>query len=706
VLRTTLILFVCAMSGHLLLAAERLELLTPDGVALALRANGSVESLRAGAANVLTPGTSSGFWVQDVKTGVVEQALGHAGHGVTGLVFSGRAPKLKLAVRAELFVDRGAVRMRGYVEDETGQERAADLQIRLYCQARGAQWARDTQVSEPLGDAAPQPRWVFPFQSLALPAGKGAFALAVAAEEPAIFEFVYEDRAWFGLKLKYGLSKFASARLRGRANFETLLYAIDPQWGFRSATETYYRIHQRWFVRRATRDGMWLHNYHAEKVPNPWDYAYRVEVNGPKKQGWENDARQGIPTIEYLITGMRELRKLPVVPETYAGQMKALEETRQPYTHNITADSGYRSPQLERDVILNSGMFDGDGRYRILPRNTDWGGASLTFPLNTSPHLFSDRPVPTVGKITMEWVRWLIRDTPFIQGVFVDSLYGWGRYFNCRTEHFPYARVSLTYDPESHQPAIANMFANQEFLYALGEVLHPGGRLVMGNGPRAGRFFNGMALDILATESPVQPRQENDIMGGAGPGGGPKVPIGLTGDQYQNLIYDRIAAGHKPHMIMNFEKSEWQDLRIVELFWKLGLHFGIYPGYRQTLGGAAWEYDSKQWAAVQKIINRYNPLLKQITAAGWQPVTRARADNPAVWLERYGTTPPALFFTVMNTGPKALRAGIALDGKALGLDAPLRCVELVRLENQPEVKAGRIELALEPQEVRLIRVSR
>ena len=681
---------------------SRLEVQTPDGLVVEFQPDGALRSLRAGGGNLLTPGGASGFWVRDAHTGRTERVLGHAEPGVRGLVFSGRAAGLGLKVEAEIRPEGGALRLRGHLEDETGKERAADLEVRVYCQARGAQWARDTQVAEAIGEGAPPARTVFPFHGLAL-AG-GAFALAVAGGEPAIFEFVYEDRAWYGLKLKYGLSRFGAGRLRQRANFELLLYRTDPVWGFRSVTAKYYQLNERWFVRRATRDGMWLHNYHAGKVPNPWDYSYRVEVNGPKNAGWEQDAHQGIPTLEYLITGMRELRRLPAVPPDYAGQMAALRSTRQVYTHNIAPDSPYKSADLEREVILNSGMFDGEGRYRILPRNTDWGGASLTFPLNTSPYLYADRAVPAVGKITMDWVRWLFRECPFLQGVFVDSLYGWGRYFNCRTEHFPYAKVSLTYDPESKKPAIANMFANQEFLEALGETLHPSGRLVMGNGPRAGRFFNGMAVDILASESPVMPRQENDIMGGAGPGGGPKVPIGLTEGQYQNLIYDRIAAGQKPHLIMNFEKKEWQDPAIVERFWKIGLHFGVYPGYRQTFAGESWEYDARQWPVVQKIVNRYSPLLRQITAAGWLPIPHVRTDNPAVWVERWGVTAPSLYFTLLNTAATAQTATLRLETKALRLQEPLRCVELVRLE-ELAVEGSRIRCSFEPGEVRLIKVA-
>ena len=131
-----------------------------------------------------------------------------------------------MAVQSELVPKDKAIRITGHVENLTAEERAVDLEIRIYCQAKGAKWARDTQVSDVIGDKPPEPRFIYPFQGL------GTVALAVAAEEPAIFEFAYEGNAYFALKLKYGLSKFAADQLYKRANFQVLLYRIDPEWGF------------------------------------------------------------------------------------------------------------------------------------------------------------------------------------------------------------------------------------------------------------------------------------------------------------------------------------------------------------------------------------------------------------------------------------------------------------------------------------------
>ena len=294
--------------------------------------------------------------------------------------------------------------------------------------------------------------------------------------------------------------------------------------GICPVTQRYYELQQSWFQRRATRDGMWLHNYHAEKVPDPWDYAYRVEVNGPRGQGWEFDARQGIPTIEYLITGMRELRRLPKVPEKYEDQIKELQNSSRP-TVTIwlpTRFTGATGSNGTSSSIAGCSMeVTGTGfspQYGLGRSEPDVSAESRSQPV------LGSAGIPRWEKSPWSGCGGCFKSAPSWTACSYDSLFGWGRYFNCRTEHFPYARISLTYDPESKRPAIANMFANQEFLYALRDVLHPKGRLLMGNGPRPGRFFNGMALDILGSESTVMPRVENDIMGGAAVGGGDRSP--------------------------------------------------------------------------------------------------------------------------------------------------------------------------------------
>ena len=60
------------------------------------------------------------------------------------------------------------------------------------------------------------------------------------------------------------------------------------------------------------------------------------------------------------------------------------------------------------------------------------------------------------------------------------------------------------------------------------------------------------------------------------------------------------------------------------------------------------------------------PVLQRVAAAGWQPVTHARADG--LHVERFGRRRGRLYFTVRNTGRRAVKSELCIDADALGLD--------------------------------------
>ena len=660
---------------------------TGDGLVLGVGRNGAFEKLEAGGGNLLAAGGQSGMWVRDARSGEVDRFLGHVESRGSGLTFSGAAGKAGLDLRLELLPEKTAIRLQGAVESREGRERAVELWIRLDCDARGARWARDVQVSWPLGAQAPPPNTTYPFHGLALPGG--AFALAVSPEEPALFEFAYRDNAAYVLKLKLGLSPHGAGRLHNRAPFQALLYRTDPAWGFRSVADRYYKLHEPWFHRRAMKNGLWLfYRPTAEEVPNPWDYAYHADI----KEGWKEDKRQGLANLAYHLPGQREFVNLPAMPQTYADQMKVLETFQQKYTRHIAADSIYRDASLDRKLITSSGLHDSEGKFRAFTRTTEWGGPSLTFILNPSPALYRDRPEVTMGKLSLEWARWKLASIPEMDGLMVDSLFGWGRYFNGRRDHFPYAQIALSYDPETNTPAISNQFSHQEYLWALRELLGPRNGLLMGNGIRPGRFFNGMELDVLTSENPVGEAAENPIMGADTVGGGEKEEVGLVSSQFRNFIFARMAAHTKPFLIVDHHPEDWNDAATVETFWKAGTFFAVYPGFN-------WRYqmDPRYYERHQGIINRYLPVLRQLAAAGWEPITKAATDNRAVWIERYGETCLAL----LNVTGSPQSATVTLPE-----GGGWKAVELVEGKSAAVTADGKARVELGPGDVRVLRLAR
>jgi len=68
-----------------------------------------------------------------------------------------------------------------------------------------------------------------------------------------------------------------------------------------------------------------------------------------------------------------------------------------------------------------------------------------------------------------------------------------------------------------------------------------------------------------------------------------------------------------------------------------------------------------------------NRLVLELQRAGWEPVTRARASDPRLLVERYGGPPEPFFLVVQNTAGTALTGEVRLEA-ALGVTG-LRAVD-------------------------------
>lgn len=655
-----------------------------------------VRDRRLKPSGVLTPEAPSGIWARDAVTGKDGQFLGHLERRVRGVVFAGESKDLGLTLNATFVPEGNCIRISGCLENTTKQERGIDLEFRLYLDAAGLQWPRDVQVSGPVSAGQPV-NSIYPFHGLVMPDKSDAFALAVSPEEPCMYEFTFEENAYYVLKLKYGLSRHAVGRLNQRAYFQVLLYPIDPEWGFRSVVQQYYDMHACRFKRRTTNNGSWSRP-RAEQLPNPWDYGYR-SVHLSNGQDFIYYEQQDVQDYEYHLPGQREFRYIPDLPETYEEKIKVLETYEQEYTRRRSPESVYDKKDLDRVLIKSSGLFDGDGRFRNLTRDTEWGGPSVTFPVNPDPDLFYDTPAVTIGKVLIEWAEWVLDKFPALEGLHIDSLFGWGRYFNCRTEHFPYAQISLTYDPESKKPAISNKFSHLEFEWALKELLDAKDRKLFANGLRPGRFFNGMELDVLSCENPVMKGLENPIMGGGVKGGGERISTGLITNQYLNLIWDRTVSYQKPYLILDHHENEWLDTEIVHTYWKVAVFFSVFPAYNYR-----YQTSDEFYQRDKDIINIYMPVLKQVSRAGWEPLTYARTDVSDVWIERYGDIESGLYFTLLNTSDRPHTVTISLDEEELKLKDAATVVELIKLEQPETISGNQFRCTIDGRDVKAVRI--
>ena len=158
------------------------------------------------------------------------------------------------------------------------------------------------------------------------------------------------------------------------------------------------------------------------------------------------------------------------------------------------------------------------------------------------------------------------------------------------------------------------------------------------------------------------------------------------------LAITRMLVGGKPVSFLGhwLPKSGWP---LEKTICKL-LLFGVAPGSRLD-------------EAQRPLLRKYMPVLSAMAAAGWQPVTYAKAK--LLHVERFGAKPGRLFFAVGNRGAKRVTDRVVIDADSLGLSGLLRIKELV--SNQPvcAVRRGRqllVNVTVEPFKTLVLAVQR
>jgi hypothetical protein len=68
------------------------------------------------------------------------------------------------------------------------------------------------------------------------------------------------------------------------------------------------------------------------------------------------------------------------------------------------------------------------------------------------------------------------------------------------------------------------------------------------------------------------------------------------------------------------------------------------------------------------LFKRYQPIIKRVAEAGWQPVTYATSSNPKILVERFGPgTKGTNYFTVLNDSSTAQTGSLCLGSLPLGI---------------------------------------
>lgn len=524
----------------------------------------------------------------------------------------GEALGVKLQTRAEATGD--AVHVTAQLTDTTGADRAVTFLYALPLDAVGWRWGQSADEAlpiEPTGQygssniieaGATGQLSNYPLANVAGP--DCAVNLAIDPRRPALYRLGYSGSARL-LYLAFDLA--LPSKLFGRPAGATVsfdIFASAPAWGFRAALERFYALHPDLYQVRCPSQGIWQAFAPISQVQGWEDFGFKFK-EGTDETAW--DDAHNILTFRYSEMGTYWLSMPADMPRTYDHAVRLMEQR--------AADPNAPGHILAK-ATLDSGMHDRDGRYMMLFKQEPWCDGAV----------FSLNPSPSLTGFTQAEVAWgeakkadYQRAAPVLDGEYLDSLEGYVTApLNFRVDHLKQAGLPLTFTRDDRRPVLHKAFSIGEFVIRMADDLHGMGKLLMANGTPYRYGFMSVWFDLMGTETNWCPNgqyQPND-------------------DRVMALR--RAWAGQKPYLLLQNTRFEPFGPH-VEKYFARALAYGMYPSMFSHNASQDHYFRNPAWYNRDRaLFKQYIPRIRQVAEAGWQPVTAARCDNPAIHLERFG----------------------------------------------------------------------
>jgi len=635
---------------------------TEDGLRVSIRDNRLDAVEVAGEKN--PPGASGGFLVRDA-----------AGDGVWRR-FDGAVRQdlsVELETRAQAAPDH--LTIEGELRDLARTDRALSLAFLLPFDAIGWSWSDDVRRSRriepggvyvaavPIACGATASRSRYPLAAVF--SERTGIALAADPGAPVQFRLGYQaDVRCLFISYDFGLLP-DGVILPARAQFRFSLFRFDPAEGFRGALQKLYDVYPERFVRRCLDAGSWLPFTAADRIPRWEDFGFAFREATMSEGPAGPDPLRTFRYTEPLGWWMPLPPSVPRTPEGLAEHLRAPDRAAPP---------------------PGAVMKTADGRPRFSFRRQPWCDGVL-WSMNPNPLLPKD-----AGAATQWWSpdlrdRLYLRDgQPAPGGEFVDSAEGYAMAdLDFDRLHLRYAPAPPAWSSETRTPVLFKGQLLHDYAAAASRDLRPIGKFLFGNGTPDRFSFLAPAFDILGTEVDWFPD-------------GTFKPA-ADGE----LSFRRAMAYQKPFCILLNTRLPSLTPAQLESYFQRCLFYGMFPSLfsHDAQNDSYWEHPAL-YERDRPLFLRYMPMLRRTAAAGWQPTTLARTDNPAIRMERFGPDGRGVrYLTLLNDTATEQQATVTLLPAGPGRPLPVEAKERIT-DSGLSLDGGRIRVTLPPDAVRLL----
>ena len=360
-------------------------------------------------------------------------------------------------------------------------------------------------------------------------------------------------------------------------------------------------------------------------VPNWQDFGFKFK-EGNDEAKW--DAEHGILTFRYtepMTWWMPMPKEIPRTMDAARAEAQRL------------AEKGDAAGQ----AFMTSGFRDDAGHPPARMLDEPWCNGTV-WSMNSMPGI--------AGEVTDFKLKWntALRDQLYgskwktdLAGEYVDSSEAYVTdILDFRHDHFAAAETPLTFSPDFHRPAIYRGLIAFEYVRGIARDVHGLGKLMMANATPSSLCWLAPNLDVIGTETDWNP-------------GGQWRPM-----SDEELLYRRALCRGKPYcFLMNTEFTKLSHER-VEKYMERCLAYGMFPGFFSANAATGHYFERPELFERDRLLfKKYVPLCKLVAQAGWAPITRARASDETIHVERFGEN----YLTVFNDSAERHEATITTD---------------------------------------------
>jgi hypothetical protein len=238
-------------------------------------------------------------------------------------------------------------------------------------------------------------------------------------------------------------------------------------------------------------------------------------------------------------------------------------------------------------------------------------------------------------------------------GFYIDSLssiWDWPEIDNYRREHWRYADCPLVFSYSTKQPVLLGAMSQHDYLTQTRKDMVNVNKYIAANIFPFAYTFHGHLIDVLGSE--VWEIQMNDD----------------DASRRRTMSYQKTNSNllhwseHGNDSITNKEMKTYMNDQ---------MFYGMFPAIRTPSGNAGsimyWD-NATLYERDRNLFKKYIPIIKTISAAGWEPIPYATCDNPDIKFERYGSLTEDLYYTVASYNVTTESDVLSVDLSKLGFD--------------------------------------